>query len=152
MGVNTSLRCYHFRNAFTYFPIGEKYLQNYTQVFGIRYFHFGIIRFVELNNHEIKLLLCTVLANKELNDMLTSVLLFYHNESIKMSCLICMVCDFASHQPRDITIGISIIGYSVPRHISWFNNYKLHYLSNSFPALLLVVAKQFQFWLNWINC
>lgn len=50
---------------------------------------------------------------KTLDDILTSLLLFYHNESMKMSCLICMVCDFVSHEPRDITIGISIIGYSI---------------------------------------
>ena len=46
----------------------------------------GIIQFAGLKSYETELLLYT------------SVLLFHHNETMYMSFLICMACDFASHQ------------------------------------------------------
>ena len=47
-----------------------------------------------------------------------------------------------SEYPRDIILGISIILCSIQQHHSWFENYKLCWLSISFLAFLSLLTKK----------
>ena len=53
---------------------------------------------------------------------------------------------------RDITLGVSIIVYSVPQHFSWFQNCKLYWFSNSLLTLLSLALTQFVPYLTQIYC
>ena len=80
------------------------------------------------------------------------VLLFYHDETMNMYASFALRAILRLIKPRDITIWISIIGYSVPWHFLWFKNHEQHWFSNSFRALLFLVPKQLGFLLTRINC
>ena len=55
-------------------------------------------QFAALKNHVIKLLFCTLVVQQELYMLWLHLSLFCYNETMKMSSLIRMACDFASPQ------------------------------------------------------